>query len=218
MLALTQLVGFGAGFQFSSSYLTGAPNFIGTAGGTRTHAGMSFGPEMSDRLLVACLGWGISGSTTVSALSIGGVSATIIGQCNGTNNGVCIAAARVPGGLSGDAVWSMGSSVARSSCVLYAISGQLSDAAFDTHFPAGGGVASRTATLDVPAIGAAIAIAYNGSDGDGTWTNATEDFDEGTADSSARLFGATAAGNGAVQANLGITHSNCRAIGAASWQ
>ncbi|MCV0371068.1 hypothetical protein [Filomicrobium sp.] len=136
---------------------------------------------------------------------------TIIGQNDGQNSGSAMAYRRISGSLTEvDITLNFGASVARSEIHVYTIEGAKNDTPYDAHFPAGGGGGSRSATLDIPAGGGAIAVAYDG--GSGSWTNATEDFqlDESSCAShmTDTLLSSYVIGCG----------SSVRTIGAASWR
>lgn len=185
-----------------------------SSGSTQTFAGEPIGTASSDRIVVVGISWAIAGSANINSVTIGGASGTVVGESDGTNSGVAIAFALVPSGTTATVAVNFSASVARCCLATWSIKNYLNATPYDSAFPVGGGAASRTATLDLSAAGVAFAIAFNGSDGDGAFTNASEDFDDTGAD---RTFGARAIGSGAAQVGLGIQHSNCRVICAVSW-
>ena len=90
----------GAGRIVTSTYLD--RQWINGIAGSFSFTGLSFGAAKSDRCLVACTGWvDQTVGNALSSLTIGGVSASILGQA-GTNLQSSIAIAAVPTGTSGN--------------------------------------------------------------------------------------------------------------------
>jgi hypothetical protein len=214
MLAVTQLDGFA-----SRTYGPIELNFIGVdsyqaTANSHTFTAESIGPDSPDRIVVVCVGWNISTSTTLSSATIGGVAATIIGQCNGTTSGIAIIQAAVPTGTTADVVVNYAGSPLRGQIAVYNLLGALSATVNASNFPAGGGDASRTATFNVPAGG--VALGYSEGGANVTWTNADEDFDASAGNSNLNQSGAHRV-YAAAQVSLGLTAANCRCIGGCSW-
>jgi hypothetical protein len=135
-----------------------------------------FGPKSitsTSRLIVIPLSWVFVGTTNLNSATIGGVSATIHGQNDGTNCGTAIISAVVPDGeqLSVSLVFDN----QPSSVVVFPfmLNWLASNTPADSNFPAGAGSASRTVTLDVANNGMVFAVA-NDVLGTPAWTNATE--------------------------------------------
>jgi hypothetical protein len=136
------------------------------AGGSSPHtfSGLSFGPEFSGRVLIACtcLRGNSASGMNITAVTIGGVSAT--GNDNGEflAGGPCIGtgifAAAVPTGPSGDVVvtWS-GQAANASGVVLLSVPG-ISTTAFAqaSQVFGGSGGTSSSNTIDIPAHGILI--------------------------------------------------------------
>src|SRR5690242_19262556 len=127
MLAVTQLVGFGVG------YGPIAMPFIGTAGyettaASHTYSSVSIGTESPDRIVLVCVAWNISGTCSLNSATIGGNSATIIGQCFATRNNQGIALCRllVPTGKTADIVVNYSGSPLRGEIAVYNVTGYTS--------------------------------------------------------------------------------------------
>jgi hypothetical protein len=136
------------------------------AGGSSPHtfSGLSFGPEYSGRVLVACTclrGTAASGMN-VTAVTIGGVSA--VGNDNGEflAGGPCVGtgifAAAVPNGPSGDVVVTWSGQNANASGVFLLSVPAITTTAFAqaSQVFGGGGGTSASNTIDIPAHGILI--------------------------------------------------------------
>lgn len=189
--------------QFSSSSLT-----------TYTFNNVSFGDPQSDRLIILSITWGIfSGSLNASSATIGGVSATIATQNDGTNTGGAIVYAVVPSGTTGTVTITLNSGAARLGFFVHRVVNYKSTTPTATSAPAGGGLASRSVTLTNPAGGFSLAFAYAG-EAVGTWTNATSD-----ASRTETSFGMGVArfSSDTEVLNRIITNSSCRGVVGAAW-
>lgn len=189
-----------------------APETIGAT--TKSFTGRAIGVALATRLVICAVHWALTGSTNLSSATIGGVSATIVAQCDGTNTGLAIIAAVVPTGTTATVALTWAASVARGGIGLWRLVGQVSNTAYDFDAPAGGAVAARTATLDVPAGGCVIAACEGDQGSTTTWTNATERYDYITAnDDESGADDVTAT----LLAGRAITASAARVVIAASW-
>lgn len=180
-----------------------------------TFSGVSIGDAAGDRLVVVAIGWGTSGTVTVSSATIGGVSASIAAQTTGTNVGIALIYAVVPSGTTADIVVTMSTSGSRLYYGVWRVTGQLSTTPYDTDAPAGGGSASRSVTIDIPAGGFVFAASQGSDPGGVTWTNATERWDYSDFNDKNNGADTTSA---TLVTNQNISVSSARAICAAAWQ
>lgn len=140
---------------------------------------VSFGTASADRYIIVTASARKAGaSTTITGVTIGGITATQVHQNTNTStntdvSGIFIAA--VPTGTTGDVVVTYGATMVRSIIGVYAATSLASATAYDT----AGYISTSdpTNTLDIPAGGFAVAIALTNSAGTTTWTGLTEDFD-----------------------------------------
>lgn len=134
----------------------------------------------ADASRIVCVGVAVSSTNAISSVTIGGVAATIVANTTGTSTRTAWAYLAVPAGTTATIVVTMASlTTYRVFVNVY----RVVDAAgtpTDTDAPAGGATASRTVTIDVPALGSAIAVSTDGNADNTTWTNATEDNDDTT--------------------------------------
>jgi hypothetical protein len=197
MLKVTQLIGFAArtaaagganavvAFEATTESLADGTSFTFTA--------HDIGPEAADRLVVVVAG--SEDATTAHAptgVTIGGNAATQVVVNDGTNReSVGIFSLVVASGTTADIVVSYGITTDRCRIAVYTITGYSSSTAHDTDRAAGTST-GISLTLDVPANGAAIAAVQLATGNNAVaWTNATEDFENNTEGTSARLGGAT---------------------------
>lgn len=139
---------------------------------TYTFSSQALGTAAADRVIVV----GLFGDTarTVSSVTIGGVSASRVKRQLNTGNFVELWQAAVPTGTTGDVVITFSGACSRSGVGVWALYGA-NPTAHDT------GASSAnpgTDTLDVPALGVAIAYSAGSSIASWSWTGLTEKFDE----------------------------------------
>ena len=159
---------------------------LADAGGSSPHtfSNVSFGPEYTGRILVACTCLRETGSNPLNipsnGVTIGGVTAT--GEDNGNANasgpgiGAGIAAAAGVSGTSGDVVVSWSSATANAAgLILLSVPG-ISVTASDTGSAASNqaGGTSVNCTLDIPSNGLLIAACAHTNTNDETLTGVTE--------------------------------------------
>ncbi len=142
-----------------------------------TFSTQAVGTPASDRRVVVAVHGGVSGGTTLSSATIGGIAATIILQSTPVGLTGAIIIASVPTGTTADVVLTWAAEIERCAVSVYrmvgASSGTASDTASDTTLS--GDVLS--VTLTIPPGGAAVAIAQ-GTDGTSvTWAGLAEDTD-----------------------------------------
>ena len=171
----TQLMGFGAGGTGGPASLAFTDNSVTGSGQNPTFSSQSLGTASGDRYIVVGV-TGEAGTTTVSSLTVAGVSATnvIVKQQSFTTAEIWIAA--VPTGTTGDIVVNWGAS---QDCTgigvwaMYSANTTAHDTAFDN--------SSSTVfsdTLTIPANGVAFACCSKNNTSTATWANLTEDYDE----------------------------------------
>lgn len=147
-----------------------------------TYSGKAFGTASPSRVLFVCLGH--IANSPVSAVTIGGVSATLI-RHQDTVQGVYYAdiwCAKVPTGTSGNVVISGASGITYSGIGVYSATGLISMTPFDTF---GGRNAPSNPriinyNIDIPNNGICLATIFsvdgNGTVFAGTWSGITKDY------------------------------------------
>lgn len=184
------LVAFNASAAITFSFQAVDPDPANTA--TYTFASMDFGAADSDRcLIVTFTGRKGGAATTISGVTIGGVTATEIVQYSNSDSNSDISglySAIVPTGTSGDVVVSLNDTLVRATGALYRAVGV--DSCTTPYDFDSDGSADPTTSLNVPAGGFAVAAALSNSNSSATWTGLTEDFD-GTLESFVTYTGAS---------------------------
>lgn len=142
---------------------------------TYTFASQNLGTAFANRqIIVGITGRKAGATTSISSVTIAGISATIVVQQSntGTNTDVAgIAIANVPTGTTGDIVVTFGAGMVRSAIHVYRARGIL-EPAFDT----GASTAlDPTTTLDIPDTGFAIGVGITAASTTAGWTGLTED-------------------------------------------
>ncbi len=161
----------------------GAPTILNThsvllasGGATQTYNSVPIGTENGRDLVVVHATMAISGSATLLSATIGGVAASILGQSGGTNAGVALIQAEGVIGTTATVVLNWSANVARGGIGVWNLGNLQSKTQRFLHNPAGGGIATRSVTLDfLPHAVGVIGIGNNESPS--TWTNATEAYD-----------------------------------------
>lgn len=158
-------------------------------GNAHTHSGLSFGSAKSDRLLIATLTYNANNITSLSSVTIGGVSATrLVKRLYNQSAGATLTpsseiwAASVPTGTSGSVVLNVNTSgnLWDSSVAIYAATGLRS--ATPTAIMSSDDVShSKTLNMSVSVQGGGFAVATAYFEGLGTatsstWTGATQSF------------------------------------------
>ncbi len=138
-----------------------------------THSSQAIGTADASRQVVVGVNCQDSG-VTVSALTVGGVSASqIIGATDGNNadNRVELWAASVPTGTTADIVVTYSGSPQNCCIGVWAIYG----ASTSAHDTASDDAAPNAPSIDIPAGG--VCIGFANGQGTYSWTNLTESFD-----------------------------------------
>lgn len=166
------------------------PSVTWTAGTTFTtsgsshsggnYNGMSIGAADSSRKIIAVVGWGSASDQTISSMTIGGVSATVVVNADTatSSGGLAIAIADVPTGTTADVAITFSGTVARSGVSLYRVinltSSTIHASTTDTAATSG----EVTGSLNVPANGFCIAGAVTVDGTAWTWSaGPTENYD-----------------------------------------
>lgn len=134
-----------------------------------TFSNCSLGAPHPRRIIV--VGFGGASTNTVSSATLGGNPITEIGTNTGTSARLWFGYIHAPSGTTADVALSFSGSMSTGACFLWAIYPRVM-VPFHSHFPSGGSNTSRTATVNVPYSGVAMAIAGRGDSG---WSGATLD-------------------------------------------
>lgn len=163
------------------SFLQATPNSADLT--TYTFSSENFGTADADRyIIVGIVARKAGATTTISSVTIGGVSATITAQQSNSDsntNVAGIAIAKVPTGTSGDVVVTFGAGMVRCVISVYRAVGITGLTAYHSDTDTS---SDPVGTLNIPGSGFAIGMAISNSNSSCTWTNLTEDAD-GTVES-----------------------------------
>jgi hypothetical protein len=138
-----------------------------------TFSAESLGTADSDRYILVGIAARAASARTISSVTIGGVSATILIDHSSSLSLAGFAIAAVPSGTTGDVVVTFSGTMVRCAIAVYRLLGLGSTTPTDTGTD--GGVASLTTNLDINAGGAAFAVGHRAATGTPTWTNLTLD-------------------------------------------
>lgn len=168
---------------------------------TYTH-NVSFGTADSDRwILVGYIAYGNNNETTISSVTIGGVSATILRQKfrTGASSVSALAIANVPTGTSGDIV--VTNSAAKSGSRAYAY--RLVTTGTPSEYDGFSIQDAETSTLDISSNSVTVGVGgtFNGTNH--TWTNLTENEDSRIG--SEAMQTTTASGTPSAQSSYSVT-------------
>lgn len=144
-----------------------------------TFSTQSFGVAASNRFII-CGTYGRSqsgGATSLSSITIGGITATINTSIGSSGSYTGLACAAVPAGASGDVVVTWADTMGACKCALWRAIGLNSTTAFDTIANAD---TPTSGTIDVQNLGIIIGMASEDVDltASVTWTGLTEAFEE----------------------------------------
>lgn len=156
---------------------------------TYTFSSQNLGTAATDRNIIVAVGSKKAGSaTTISSVTIGGVSATILKQDYNSSNNTSItgvAMATVPTGTTGDIVVTFSDSMLRARIGVWSYNGSL------TLLDSGSSTATApTYDINVGKDGFVIATSASGTSTSTTWTELTEKYD-GVIESYATFSGAS---------------------------
>ena len=149
-----------------------------------TFTGMAIGTASSSRHVVVCVTGFMNSATGITGVTIGGVTATELYTFIGNNNGIhSFWVANVPSGSTANVVATFNATDALwdgfAATAVFTDAVTLSDTMGVTS-----GASTFGGTIDVPASGELLAVAFQNYDGGTagssrfTWTGATEDFEE----------------------------------------
>lgn len=144
---------------------------------TYTFASQNLGTAAAGRYIIVCVEARASASRTLDAVSVGGVSATIVASLgfSGGQNRIGIAIAAVPAGTTGTVVVTFSVAMLRCAIQLYRVVG------LDSGTPSGtwsNAVLNPQVSVDIPAGGFGVACALaQSSTAAATWAGLTEDYD-----------------------------------------
>ncbi len=165
-----------------SNYRSGASGLVDpTDASSYTFAAADVGPEASDRYVLVSVNGRAATTRTITGVTIGGVSATIVGsQIDNVGSSSAFFIAPFPTGTTANIVVSLNLNWLRCQIGVYALTGVGSavayDAQSDTTFSAG----VVSVSMNCPAGGAIYALANgfnSGNTGWGSWAGVVEDFD-----------------------------------------
>lgn len=179
-----------------------------------TFSSMALGPVAANRYVVLCAFQSSSGGT-LTAATIGGISATNVASANNGFFYASVWIAKVPTGATGNVVLtsSVGSGVTFTA-MTYAMYGNSSA----TPGATGNSVATPPSTaVSVPASSATIGCLYGGNGGTATWTNLTKDVEQasGSVKTSGASIQTKAAASVTVTGNF--SGGSPEAMAVASW-
>lgn len=159
-------------FAGSASDVANATNY--------SFSSVAIGTASSDRIVIVgvVLSSASAGAPrTTSSVTVGGISATkIVERVNTDRESVSIWAAQVPTGTTATIAVNTSGSEGRAGVITWAMTGKSSVAAFATAFDSNTS-SDPNATIDIPANGAAVAVATVGQNTSTTWTGLTERHD-----------------------------------------
>lgn len=170
---------------------------------TYTFTTRAIGTAATNRYVVAAIGLANSPVPTISSVTIGGVSATLVVQTTGTFERTAFWIAAVPTGTTATVVVNCAASI-RCSIGLWALYDLNSATATDTDSSAS---STGTVNLDISAGGVAIGYSNTFTSATArtfTWTNLTEGFDVAYDGNNQSVTGASAA-FAAAQTGLALT-------------
>lgn len=179
MLIATQLVGFGASAIGVELSLTAQAN-SGTDGTSFTFAGLSLGDPSASRRIIVAVAHNRNPAQTISTVTVGGVSATIVTNVNSANFlGAGLAIADVPTGTTGDVVVTFANTALQCAVAVYRVVNLASSTAHATALQSGATAGVLSTTINVPSGGLAVAMAINSVPAAYTWSaGLLEDTDQ----------------------------------------
>jgi hypothetical protein len=146
---------------------------------TFTFAGQNLGTAAADRVIVVGVSARAGGTgTTVSTVTVDGESCPVRVQQSSTPQSsiAAIASVALPAGTTGDVVVTFSAAAVRCGVQLYRMVG--GEAVPTATYQHTNDATDPTASMDVPAGGAALGVAVaNGGGQSATWAGLTEDYD-----------------------------------------
>lgn len=144
---------------------------------TYTFASQSFGATAADRKIVVGVGARGSGNFTISSVTIGGVTATlVVNSSSGLQDQAALYIADVPTGTTGSVVIVLSTGILRCGIGVWRMIGAASSTPTDTGISAAD---PATTTLTISANGSGVGYGIQiDATSTATWTGLNEDFDE----------------------------------------
>lgn len=162
--------------RFSFAYINGSAASSGTDQATYTFSGVPFGSPAATRTIIVAVAGRAGTNRSISSVTVGGVTATEITQSSNTSGGfdsiTGIYRADVPAGASGSVVVTFSGTMVRAGIAAYRMEAGAAGAHAFTALNT-----STAGTIDVPAGGAALAVAFTNAVATATWSGLTEDTD-----------------------------------------
>jgi hypothetical protein len=153
----------------------------GTDASSYTFSTVPIGTAASNRWCIALVKWRRATPTTLTSVTIGGVTASLVKERNydsgggaGSTTGLSIWVANVPAGTTADLVVTLAATVLRCAYALATVNG-INPTATDTAEATGAD--PLVASIDVAEDGVIAAVAANGNTATGAWSSLTEDVD-----------------------------------------
>ncbi len=166
---MRDLIYIGGGDPANLTYLQSAGDDANLT--TYTFASQNFGDEAADRYIIVALM--PVGAASITSVTIGGVSATIIGQVANGANVAGLAIALVPTGTSGSVVMTLSDAGTRAGISCYSVTGLSDPTPTDTNTSTAD---PSVLNLDVPDGGFIVACSMVAATAQtATWVGATKD-------------------------------------------
>lgn len=161
--------------RVSFAYINGSAASSGTNQATYTFSNVPFGSPAATRTIIVAVAGRASTNRSISSVTVGSVTATEITQSSNTSGGDSITGiyrADVPAGASGSVVVTFSGTMVRAGIAAYRMEAGAAGAHAFTALNT-----STAGTIDVPAGGAALAVAFTNAVATATWSGLTEDTD-----------------------------------------
>ena len=161
--------------RFSFAYINGSAASSGTNQATYTFSNVPFGSPAATRTIIVAVAGRANTNRSISSVTVGGVTATEITQSSNTSGGGSITGiyrADVPAGASGSVVVTFSGQMVRAGIAAYRMEAGAAGAHAFTALNT-----STAGTIDVPAGGAALAVAFTNAVATATWSGLTENTD-----------------------------------------
>lgn len=177
MLRSNRLMGFGAFPQPAIVTYRSVSNDTANLT-TYTHSSMSLGPTSHIRLIGISVG--NSSLRDINSVTVDGVAATFIGKTDASINTVQLWIANPSSNTTGDVVVVLDGAAVRCITNVWSVSGLKSKTAADTGSDNTVTSNALSDSVNIPANGICVAVAYGAGSGNRTttWTGLNEDFDE----------------------------------------
>lgn len=203
MLMVNELIGFGSVANELSIALLQISGEVTSATGIMTFSSQNFGAIAANRVLIACISYTDEDVSSLSSVTIGGVSAAIVATTQENRCASGIAVALVPTGASGNVVTNCDSAGQSGRVALYRAENLVSMAAFDFDDDV---TDPASETINVPAGGFVLGVTCFHSQSAVTTTGLTEDGE-------ANFTGLGAQGRYVFASQFGLAAETGRSVG-----